>query len=144
MKRAWPIGLLALLLIGCVDDPPPLQPALDSDQETDIWHAAALGRLETLEIALADGVDLNTLNQDGWGPLHLAVVVRQLATLEWLLNNGARINAETAGARSALDIALTPGYMENESERTAREEIAEFLRQHGAQRGSACCGSNIE
>ena len=47
---------------------------------------------------------------------------------------------ETAGSRSALDIALTPGFMENEDEQKVRAEITRLLRQHGGQRGSACCG----
>ena len=71
----------------------------------------------------------------------MAVVANQVAAVEWLLKHGVRINAETAGSRSALDIALTPGFMENEGGRKVREEIAELLRQHGGQRGSACCGN---
>ena len=90
--------------------------------------------------ALAKGIDLNAVNQDGWAPLHLAGVANQVAAVEWLLKNGVRTNAETAGSRSALDIALTPGFMENEGQRNVREEIVKLLRQHGGQRGSACCG----
>ena len=96
--------------------------------------------MEPLKAALAKGIDLNVLNQDGWAPLHLAVVANQVAAVEWLLKNGVRINAETAGSRSALDIALTPGFMENEGQRNVREEIVRLLRQHGGQRGSSCCG----
>ena len=109
-------------------------------EETNVWQAAKLGQVEPLKAALAKGVDLNVLNQDGWAPLHLAVVGNQVAAVEWVLMNGVRINAETAGSRSALDIALTPGFMENEGQRNVREEIVRLLRQHGGHRGSSCCG----
>ena len=141
MKCSWPSGLMVLLLIGCGNDLAAPQSSLDQGEETNVWQAAMLGRVEPLKAALAKGSDLNELNQDGWAPLHLAVVANQVAIVEWLLKNGVRINAETAGSRSALDIALTPGFMENEGGRTVREEIAALLRQHGGQRGSACCGN---
>ncbi len=140
MKRSWPSGLLVLLLIGCGKDLSVPQLSLDQGEGTNVWQAATLGRVEPLKAALAKGSDLNALNQDGWAPLHLAVVANQLAAVEWLLKNGVRINAETAGSRSALDIALTPGFMENEGEQKVRAEITRLLRQHGGQRGSACCG----
>ena len=141
MRRAWPSAFLALLLIGCGNDPAGFQLSHGQGQEMDVWQAATLGRLEPFKVALVIGADLNALNQDGWAPLHLAVVANQVAAVEWLLKHGVRINAETAGSRSALDIALTPGFMENEGGRKVREEIAELLRQHGGQRGSACCGN---
>ena len=116
MKCSWPSGLMVLLLIGCGNDLAAPQSSLDQGEETNVWQAATLGRVEPLKAALAKGSDLNELNQDGWAPLHLAVVANQVAIVEWLLKNGVRINAETAGSRSALDIALTPGFMENEGE----------------------------
>ena len=140
MKCSWPSGLMMLLLIGCGNDLAAPQLSLDQGEETPVWQAATLGRVEPLKAALAKGSDLNALNQDGWAPLHLAVVANQVAIVEWLLKNGVRINAETAGSRSALDIALTPGFMENEGEQKVRAEITRLLRQHGGQRGSACCG----
>ena len=140
MKCSWPSGLMVLLLIGCGNALAAPQLSLDQGEETNVWQAAMLGRVEPLKAALAKGSDLNELNQDGWAPLHLAVVANQVAIVEWLLKNGVRINAETAGSRSALDIALTPGFMENEGEQKVRAEITRLLRQHGGQRGSACCG----
>lgn len=140
MKCSWPSGLMVLLLSGCGNDLAAPQLSLDQGEETNVWQAAMLGQVEPLKAALAKGIDLNALNQDGWAPLHLAVVANQVAAVEWLLKNGVRTNAETAGSRSALDIALTPGFMENEGQRNVREEIVRLLRQHGGQRGSACCG----
>jgi len=141
MRRVWPSALLVLLLIGCGNDPAGSRLSPDQGQVMDVWQAATLGRLEPLKAAMTRGIDLNALNQDGWAPLHLAVVANQVAAVEWLLKHGVRINAETAGLRSALDIALTPGFMENEGGRKVRAEIAALLRQHGGQRGSACCGN---
>jgi len=140
MKRSWPSGLLVLLLIGCGKDLSAPQSSLDQGEEMNVWQAATLGRVEPLKVALTKGIDLNALNQDGWAPLHLAVVANQMVVVEWLLKNGVQVNAETAGSRSALDIALTPGFIENEGERKVRAEITMLLRQHGGQRGSACCG----
>jgi len=140
MKCSWPSGLMVLLLVGCGNDLAAPQSSLDQGEETNVWQAAMLGRVVPFKAALAKGSDLNELNQDGWAPLHLAVVANQVAIVEWLLKNGVRINAETAGSRSALDIALTPGFMENEGEQKVRTEITRLLRQHGGQRGSACCG----
>ena len=129
-----------MLLVGCGNNSAAPQSSLEQGEETNVWQSASLGRVEPLKAALAKGIDLNALNHDGWAPLHLAVVANQVAIVEWLLKNGVRINAETAGSRSALDIALTPGFMENEGQRNVREEIVRLLRQHGGQRGSACCG----
>ncbi len=140
MKRSWPSGLLVLLLIGCGKDLSAPQSSLDQGEEMNVWQAATLGRVGPLNVALTKGIDLNALNQDGWAPLHMAVVANQMVVVEWLLKNGVQVNAETAGSRSALDIALTPGFMENEGERKVRAEITMLLRQHGGQRGSACCG----
>ena len=140
MKCSWPSGLMMLLLIGCGNDLAAPQSSLDQREKTNIWQAATLGRVEPFKVALAKGIDLNSLNQDGWAPLHLAVAANQVAVVEWLVKNDVRINDETAGSRSALDIALTPGFMENEGEQKVRAEITRLLRQHGGQRGSACCG----
>ena len=105
MKCSWPSGFMVLLLIGCGNDLAAPQLSLDQGEETNVWQAAKLGQVEPLKAALAKGIDLNVLNQDGWAPLHLAVVGNQVAAVEWLLKNGVRINAETAGSRSAKGVS---------------------------------------
>ena len=108
---------------------------------TNLWQAAAYGHVELIDLQAAQGADLNALNQDGWAPLHLAVVVGQIKAAEKLLSKGAKVNTETAGGRSALDIALTPGFSEDSTQQQTREKIAALLRNHGAKPGSKCCGS---
>ena len=46
MKRSWPSGLLVLLLIGCGKDLSVPQLSLDQGEGTNVWQAAALGRVE--------------------------------------------------------------------------------------------------
>ena len=66
MKCSWPSGFMVLLLIGCGNDFAAPQLSLDQGEETNVWQAAKLGQVEPLKAALAKGIDLNALNQDGW------------------------------------------------------------------------------
>ena len=55
MKCSWPSGLMVLLLVGCGNDLAAPQSSLDQGEETNVWQAAMLGRVEPLKAALAKG-----------------------------------------------------------------------------------------
>jgi ankyrin repeat protein len=61
--------------------------------EVDVFAAAATGRLNDLNNALAQPDALNACSYDGWTPLHLASFFGQLAAVRKLLSAGADIHA---------------------------------------------------
>jgi ankyrin repeat protein len=59
----------------------------------DVFAAAALGRSDELERALADGGAITAYSYDGWTALHLAAFFGQLEAAARLLEAGARLAA---------------------------------------------------
>ena len=77
-----------------------------------IWQAAAAGDLEALETAVNDdGADVNGSDPaDGSSPLMVAAREGQAVAVEWLLENGAEVNAQDGNGTSALMAASFLGY----------------------------------
>jgi hypothetical protein len=87
-----------------------------------LWHAAALGMVARLEELLAaTPPTADELNGAFWQACHGG----QRRTAEWLLAEGADINASPsyAGNQTALDETLKPD--------TRRDLLAGWLREHG-------------
>ena len=89
---------------------------LEREGRMDIFTAAALGRLEPLDAALAGGVDVYAY--DGWTPLHLAAFFGRHEAVDRLLHAGAR----NALKNTALHAAIAGGH----------GEVALRLLEHGA------------
>lgn len=62
-----------------------------------IYEAATLGRNDCIEeILKGDPNAVDTLSSDGWTPLHLAAHFNRRATVEFLIESGAHVNATSA------------------------------------------------
>ena len=75
-------------------------------------HAAiALGNsLETVELLLEAGADVNATQAGGFTPLHQAAAAGKLDTVAFLLKNGARKNVRCDQGKLPLDYARERGY----------------------------------
>jgi ankyrin repeat protein len=74
-----------------------------ANQSLDVFAAAALGRHDALDAALASGPVVNAYSYDGWTPLHLAAFFGHREEAERLLAAGA-----TLGAVSRNTLTNTP------------------------------------
>ncbi|MEM6689140.1 MAG: acyltransferase family protein [Planctomycetota bacterium] len=66
--------------------------------------AAARGDIESMSGLLERGQDINALDSQGGAPLTTAAFFGRAETVEWLLQNGASIDQETARGESLEDI----------------------------------------
>jgi ankyrin repeat protein len=94
----------------------------------DIFSAIALGKSEEIgKFLKADPALIRAKDEDGVTLLHLAVLVGQKGSVEILLANKADVNAKTKDGDTPLAIAENPWLGQ-------QKEIAELLREHGAQK----------
>lgn len=83
---------------------PPPAPA------SDLWEAAAVGDIDTLEAHLARGIDLDALHGEfGITALVAATVGDQVAALDWLLAHGADVDVRTGDGSTTLQAAAFMG-----------------------------------
>lgn len=81
----------------------------------DIFAAAALGQMDTLEPFLAPpAAGINTYSYDGWTPLHLAAFFGRKAAVERLMSAGADLNVVSRNAlrNTPLHAAVAGGHVE--------------------------------
>ena len=94
-----------------------------------VSYAAAAGDLATVKAFLAQGVAVDVRSEDnGATPLHGAAVEGQIAVMEYLLSQGADVNALNSHGDSPLENAVS----------SKHADAAELLRAHGGRqiRGS--------
>lgn len=83
------------------------------EQPLDIWAAAERGLLEEVKGFVASGVPVDAKSRQDFTPLHMAAQAGHLEVVEWLLDNGAKIDGRTKpqpgypGAETALFLAVT-------------------------------------
>ncbi|CAI9096506.1 OLC1v1032671C5 [Oldenlandia corymbosa var. corymbosa] len=65
---------------------------------------------------------VNSVDEEGWGPLHSAASSGNLEIVEVLLDTGADVNLKNNGGRTAIHYAASKGWL----------KIAELLVSHGA------------
>jgi uncharacterized protein len=88
---------------------------LNAGAPLDVFAAAAVGRMETLERLLqSPAAGLNAYSYDGWTPLHLAAFFGQRAAVERLMAAGADLNAVSRNAlrNTPLHAAVAGGHVE--------------------------------
>lgn len=80
----------------------------------DVFASAALGRLEQLELVLADQEAVNSFAYDGWTPLHLAAFFGQREASERLLAAGADMGAISRNSlkNTPLHAAVAGGHVD--------------------------------
>ena len=79
--------------------------AHDTDQYTPLHRASYNGHLETVKYLIGAGARLDSRTVDGWEALHCACRWNNASVADVLLQNGALINAQTAGKQTPLHLA---------------------------------------
>ncbi|MGC8743255.1 MAG: ankyrin repeat domain-containing protein [Verrucomicrobiia bacterium] len=88
----------------------------------EIHTAAENGDLETVKKLVGQNPELiNLPDREGKTPLHYASAKGQLAVVEWLVKNGANVNARNSSG-------ITPLYL---AKGFGKKDVAEFLEKHG-------------
>jgi uncharacterized protein len=98
--------------------------------ELDIFDASALGRLDRVQaLAQADSKLITASSADGFTPLGLAAFFGHKEGAQWLMANGAQVNAASG---NAMRVRPLHSAVANASAEVAHA-IAEMLLAHGAQ-----------
>ena len=86
---------------------------VESGADLDLFASAALGRLDGVrkEVESAPAA-VNSFAYDGWTPLHLAAFFGHREAVEWLLDHGASIGAQSRNSlrNTPLHAALAGGH----------------------------------
>jgi ankyrin repeat protein len=102
--------------------------------ELDVFAAAALGRVDDLERAMAQPGTLSAYAYDGWTPLHLAAFFGRRETAVRLLDAGADVRAVSRNSlhNTPLHAATAGGH----------QDVALLLLEHGADVTAADAGGH--
>src|SRR6266404_4527630 len=102
-----PNGSSVMLLAAYYQHPELAEVFVEHGARADLFEACALGDLETVQkLAGADRGLVNAFAADGFYPLGLAAFFGHRAIVEFLLKNGANVNAS---ARNAQKVAALHG-----------------------------------
>ena len=117
MKHLLITTIAAVVLVGC-------------GPSVDIHQAAKDGNIKAVKQHLADGVDVNAKQQNGFTPLHLAAFTDRMEVVELLIENGANVNAKDNVGGTSLHPAAAAGH----------KETVELLRSNTKQNvNESCC-----
>ena len=98
------------------------------EQTLTIWTAAAKGLLAEVQKFVEEGISVNAKGRGDVTPLHEAADAGHTPLVEWLLDNGAIVNARTQAERGYPG-AETPFYL---AVKHSRFETAKLLLKRGA------------
>lgn len=101
-----------------------LPTAFSPDGYTALGLASFFGHLEIVNFLLGRGAEVNVASRNDMGvmPLHSAAAARELAIAEVLIENGAEVDAPSAGGSTALHRAAQNGQL----------AMVRLLLEHGA------------
>jgi ankyrin repeat protein len=106
-----------------IKDNPDLVLSKDNIGETPLHIAAAIARIDMINLLLANKANVNAKEKGGWTPLHLAAYWDHKGVAELLMAHKADINSKTSDGATPLDIAA----------RESRKDMVDFLLAHGAE-----------
>jgi ankyrin repeat protein len=78
----------------------------------ELLDAAFNGDVAEVQWLVAEGVDVNVEDEDGWRPLHLAAFSGHVEVVTTLAELGAAVNAAAADGRKPLHLAAGNGHVE--------------------------------
>lgn len=80
--------------------------------EKSVWQAAVQGDIPALQSFLANGVNVDQMEDEGYTPLIYAAQEGQNNVVEFLLNNGANVNATNLYGWTPLMAAVAGGHVD--------------------------------
>ena len=105
--RGDAIALQAFLRRGVkVDVPGPLH------QSTPLHWAAGAGKVNTMEVLISLGADVDALSDSDATPLHQAVLHNRLEAVKLLIRGNADLNSQNKSGYTPLDYATANGWTE--------------------------------
>jgi ankyrin repeat protein len=149
--------IAAVVLVGCGESQLP-EPPTAKATDISIHDAAIDGNIEAVKQHLADGVDVNAKDKDGFTPLHDAVGWGHKEVVELFIAKGADVNAKdhdgvtplhyvdnkeiaelliAAGADVNAKVAPIDRFFNGKTplDLASKDEIADLLRKHGGKTG---------
>lgn len=100
----------------------------DSNDKTPLHFAAMNNHIDTAEMLISKGANVNAKDFDGNTPLHLAASGGNPEMCKLLIEKGAEVNAKNTEGRTPLDLAAAGGH----------RQTAELLIDKGAAVSSKC------
>ncbi len=93
--------------------------------ETPLHRAASRGNIGIIRLLIVSKADVNAKDKHGATPLHESAYEGRNEAVEFLVKNNADIDAKNEDGKTALQLA-------NEAKHGKYDDVAAFLRQHGA------------
>jgi hypothetical protein len=121
------LGLIIALMwsFACADEPTRILSSWKPTQSTpgDLLRSAAFdGNLNEIRRLLANGVNVNCKDEEGWTPLFWAQLGNQPEAVQLVLERGANVDAKDKAGYTALHQAAVAG----------RDQVMEVLLRYGA------------
>lgn len=76
-----------------------------------LWKAARSGDFKRVQSLISNGADVNSKNEDGLTPLHVAAVRNRGAVVKLLIDHGADVNTKTEDGQTLLHHVAREGYV---------------------------------
>ncbi|XP_064397691.1 protein phosphatase 1 regulatory subunit 12A-like isoform X3 [Halichondria panicea] len=115
---------------------PSLTPPISSGGATLLHVASAKGYLSVLQVLMSMKVDVDSLDDDGWTPLHASVYWRNMEAAELLVSHGADIT-RTTNAGDTIEDLVDPELAEGlDSLKKIKEEANNRHRHYAVPRSS--------
>lgn len=103
-----------------------------------LWGAISSGRLDRVkEIVSLDPSLISIGDEHGNGALHWAVLSRRISIIEWLLDEGADLQAQRADGQTPLHLSTVGDYWYRKNNTPAPDVSSETVTQRLLQRGAA-------
>jgi len=96
---------------------------------TPIHCAIQSDQLEIVKWLKDNGADIRVTDSDGGTLMHTAAEYGKTRIMEWLKQEGFDINAKNNKGKTPLDMAATPLQFGNASDKKAKEEAVEWLKE---------------
>lgn len=114
LSRLAALSVSLLVLVSCGDDKKQATKELETSgyQSTpaDFLRAAENGDMRALELFIKQGVDLGTVDANGWTALHLAASAKRQESVSFLLDAGMDISTPGLDGVTALMLAAREGH----------------------------------
>ena len=135
MKHLLLTTIAAVVLVGCGESQSPELPTAKAP-DISLLKAAIDGNVASAKEAIAAGADVNAKVDFVSTPLNYAATYGRKEIVELLIARGVDVNAKSEWGDTPLDWAASVDEEDPPETKTAKREIADFLRKHGGKTGA--------